>query len=862
MPSLPSHGIGPALGAPAAGGRSFSGSAALRRCRRSHDILPGLLALWTLGACALDREPPHETIEPGADYAEVAVALSEAIERERSAKSLGAVSVALVEGDSVVWAAGFGEEKAGRAAGPGTVYRVGSVSKLFTDIAVMRLAERGELDIDAPVTEYLLDFRPGGLQPGAPTRRAGSRAGGADADLSAAAASITLRQLMSHRAGLVREPPVGNYFDDSGPDLAASVASLNGTGLVYLPGTRTKYSNAGIAVVGRALEVTRETPFADHMRASVLDPLGMGSSAFLPEPELMGRLAEATMWGMDRAYYAAPSFELGMAPAGSMYSTVLDLARFMSAVFRIARGADLDEGVHLLDSATLELMWEPQFVPEGTATGFGLGFNVGELDGERAIGHGGAIYGFSTQLSFLPGQGLGVVVTSAVDLTNSFTSRVANAALEMMIAVRAGEALPPAGFPETAPVDPALARRLAGVYSDENGGLELDERGGRLFATGLEGGFTTELRTLGDTLIVDDRLSFGSRFLPEGDELVVLGAGGEAAARLAREPSVGAPPPPPAEWTGLIGEYGWDHNVLHILERRGELHALIEWFFLYPVSELPSESCGGGEGSACFAFPERGLYAGESLVFDRDPDGRASSVNVGSVIFTRRELGTESGETFRIDPVRPVSELLPEALAASPPTEAGPFRSPELVEPATLDSTLRLDVRYASTDNFMSSVFYDEARVFLQRPAAEALVRASAALRADGYGLVLFDGYRPWYVTRTFWDATPETQKIFVANPSNGSRHNRGSAIDLSLYDLASGEVVEMTGGYDEFSPRSFPDYPGGSSRQRWRRALLRRAMEDAGFAVYEAEWWHFDHEDWREYPILNLTFAELAAAN
>jgi D-alanyl-D-alanine dipeptidase len=355
-----------------------------------------------------------------------------------------------------------------------------------------------------------------------------------------------------------------------------------------------------------------------------------------------------------------------------------------------------------------------------------------------------------------------------------------------------------------------------------------------------------ELRARGDTLIVDDRASYGMRLLIDGDALVRPGAAGPP---LARRPEAGPPPPPPARWTGLIGEYGWDHNVLYILERAGRLHALIEWFFLYPLDEIT-------EG--VYAFPDRGLYHGERLVFQRAADGRATAVEAASVLFERRAVGTEAGETFRIEPVRPVSELRAEALAATPPAEAGPFRESDLVEVTTLEPGIRLDMRYASTNNFMSSVFYDEARLFLQRPAAEAVARAHRALAAHGYGLLLHDGYRPWHVTKMFWDATPESQKIFVADPANGSRHNRGAAIDLNLYDLRTGEPVEMVGGYDEFSARSFPDYPGGTSRQRWLRNLLRETMESEGFAVYEAEWWHFDHDDWREYAIQNATFNEL----
>ena len=103
-----------------------------------------------------------------------------------------------------------------------------------------------------------------------------------------------------------------------------------------------------------------------------------------------------------------------------------------------------------------------------------------------------------------------------------------------------------------------------------------------------------------------------------------------------------------------------------------------------------------------------------------------------------------------------------------------------------------------------------------------------------------------------FWDATPEPQRVFVADPANGSRHTRGAAVDLSLYDLRTGRSVPMVSGYDEFSPRAYPFYPGGTSEQRWFRALLRRAMQAEGFTVYDAEWWHFDHESWRRWAVGN----------
>jgi D-alanyl-D-alanine dipeptidase len=197
---------------------------------------------------------------------------------------------------------------------------------------------------------------------------------------------------------------------------------------------------------------------------------------------------------------------------------------------------------------------------------------------------------------------------------------------------------------------------------------------------------------------------------------------------------------------------------------------------------------------------------------------------------------------------------------AAAPQEPGERRKPELVELTTLDPTFKLDIRYATENNFCGTPFYSSARAFLQRPAAEALVRANRDLKPRGYGLLIHDAYRPWHVTRMFWDATPESGRAFVADPAKGSRHNRGCAVDLTLYDLTTGRPVEMVGGYDEFSTRSSPDYPGGTSLQVWHRELLRRAMEDQGFTVNEVEWWHFDYKDWPQYPILNATFEELLA--
>ncbi|PYP62104.1 MAG: serine hydrolase, partial [Gemmatimonadetes bacterium] len=195
----------------------------ISRVRLSFRVLSLALTatVFPLGASA------QITPAPRRDYGAVADQLERLIDREMHAQGLPIVSIALVDDQQVVWSRGFGmvDSAARKLAGPETVYRVGSVSKLFTDVAIMQLVEQGKVDLDAPVTTYVTAFHPHNPY-GRP---------------------ITLRQLMSHRAGLVREPPIGNYFDSTSPPLAATIASLNGTTLVYPPETHTKYSNAAIA---------------------------------------------------------------------------------------------------------------------------------------------------------------------------------------------------------------------------------------------------------------------------------------------------------------------------------------------------------------------------------------------------------------------------------------------------------------------------------------------------------------------------------------------------------------------------------------------------------------------------------------
>jgi CubicO group peptidase (beta-lactamase class C family)/D-alanyl-D-alanine dipeptidase len=754
----------------------------------------------------------HET----SDYSELERRLAEFIEHEIKDKQIPAVSIALVADGRTVVAKGFGQLRPdGGAVTPDTVYRVGSVSKLFTDLAVMQLAAGGKLDIDADVRRYLPDFNP--QNPfGTP---------------------ITLRQLVSHQSGLVRESPVGHYFDDTSPTLADTVKSLNDTALVYKPGTRTKYSNAGVSVAGLVVERLVGKPFEEHVREALLEPLQMKQSGFRHTSGTKENLAAGWMRSHHAPRFIAPDFALGTLPAGNLYASMNDLCNFLIAMLD---GGQFG-GKTIIDDKTLKLMWEPCRASSDKQHPFGIGFALGQIDGHRTFGHGGAVYGYATQLVGLPDDGIGVAASASLDGANGFTRRLTDYGVRLLLAKKAGKPLP--DIETSKPLPSKLVHNLPGTYASGHRLSHIFDYHGELYLH--DDSFLKRLRKLDDGLVVDDVAGYGPSVALIGDGQLLLS---DRSWQQIDEP---CPTESPERFKPLIGEYGWDHNPLYIYEDRGQLWALIEWFYFYPLTEIMP---------TVFAFPDDGLYHGEQLVFATDGKRPASHVVAASVRFDRRHSEVENGGTFRIKPRHPIDELYRLALEATPPKERRPRREPDFVDVTKHDPTIKTDVRYATTNNFMGAAFYHEPRAFLQRPAAEALVRVHRALIQRGYGLLVHDAYRPWYVTKMFWEGTPPHLRDFVADPEEGSKHNRGCAVDLTLFDRATGEAVTMVAGYDEMSPRSYPFYPGGTARQRWHRKLLRDAMQREGFDVHPLEWWHFDYKDWEQYPIGNLSFDDIDA--
>jgi D-alanyl-D-alanine dipeptidase len=316
--------------------------------------------------------------------------------------------------------------------------------------------------------------------------------------------------------------------------------------------------------------------------------------------------------------------------------------------------------------------------------------------------------------------------------------------------------------------------------------------------------------------------------------------------------AVALPREAPSDLKSLIGEYRSEHAALTVYEAHGAL--FVDGLGLHRAALRRLSATG-------FSAYAADAKASTTVNFEPARAQRAAAVVVAGTRLEFRDIGAEVVEKIRAGVKADTGQLRAAALHDKPPEEAKPKRAFDLVNLATVDPGIKFDIRYASSNNFIGFPLYERAEAYLQRPAAEALGRAERALASKGYGLLIHDAYRPWFVTKMFWDATPDADHVFVADPSQGSRHNRGCAVDLTLYDLKSGSAVEMTGRYDEMSPRSYADYIGGTSRQRGLRDLLRKEMQAQGFAVYPQEWWHFDYQDWHDYGIGNATFAELDTA-
>lgn len=180
----------------------------------------------------------------------------------------------------------------------------------------------------------------------------------------------------------------------------------------------------------------------------------------------------------------------------------------------------------------------------------------------------------------------------------------------------------------------------------------------------------------------------------------------------------------------------------------------------------------------------------------------------------------------------------------------------KLVEIKKYVPGIALDIRYATTNNFMHQQMYKEAKAFTRLPVAEALRAVQADLKKKGLGLKIYDAYRPYSVTVKFYEMAHDTN--FVADPRKGSRHNRGCAIDLTVINLKTGKELDMPTGFDSFSEKASDNYPSLPENEIENRELLKSVMQAHGFKIYRTEWWHYDFNGWAAFPLLDIAFEDI----
>ena len=174
----------------------------------------------------------------------------------------------------------------------------------------------------------------------------------------------------------------------------------------------------------------------------------------------------------------------------------------------------------------------------------------------------------------------------------------------------------------------------------------------------------------------------------------------------------------------------------------------------------------------------------------------------------------------------------------------------DLVDIMKLDSTIVVELKYATADNFLQDTLYSANICLLRRAVAERLVKVHHSLRPMGLGLKIWDGYRPLSAQKKMWEKLPDPR--YVADPKRGSNHNRGAAVDVTLVDLEENEL-EMPTDFDDFSRRAGSNYPYVSESAKRNRTILQDAMRAQGFLTISSEWWHFNDKDCKKYSILDV---------
>ncbi|MFN0127222.1 MAG: serine hydrolase domain-containing protein [Verrucomicrobiales bacterium] len=546
-----------------------------------------------LPALAAAMVAPLAPMNAETDYATAVPKLEAAVRQEMQDWGIGGVALALTDGTRIVHTGGFGE------ADVDSVFRAGSISKLFNAMAVMQMVEAGRIDLDAPLSDFPILALPHHPFPDAPP--------------------VTVRQLLCHRSGLQRESPVGGYFDSTEPTLAATCESLAGCVIATPPVVRTRYSNIAPSLAGHVVATLAGQPFERYQQERLLGPLGMDHSVWRRTDVAGGRVIVSRMriadgkGGFVRA--EAPLFDLGTIPAGNLFTTAPDLAKFLVELARAMRGEST-----VLRPSTVAEMWRPQF---DEAAGFGIAFVIGKFRHHRSVGHNGAVYGHSTALVFLPESQLGVVVLGNEDIVNARIGRLADLALSLMLEVKTGEKAPASANESALSAAAPPLDGFAGNFESRSFWAQWHVETGRLVGNCAsqpctltrrgDWEFLLNSRLHSDALVVFHRDAAGA--------IAGFTVGPQTFSRVA-EPA----PTLPELWKRYLGQYGPDFIPLVVHEKFGHLYVTTENMVDYRMTPVNRH---------VFGLPP-GMYVDELAVFLCDAAGQPHSIDFASMTFPRR----------------------------------------------------------------------------------------------------------------------------------------------------------------------------------------------------------------------------------
>lgn len=495
-----------------------------------------------------------------------AIALFEEIIRhEVEDKAIPSISYALVDREGLLAQGHIQRHDRHHEMRSDTCFRIGSITKTFTSLAIMQLVEKGLVDLDVDVSAYLPGFKPHNPFAG---REAGPHG-----------SQISLRKLLSHTAGMVREPKSGHYLDATRPPLAETVAELAASTLKQDPSVGAMhYSNAGIAIAGYVIEVMTGQSYSDYITQNILKPLHMENTSSGMTADIRERLAPADMWTLE-GDSPAPVFSLGGSPAGNIFSTPDDMAKYMQCLLR---GGFTPDGSSVVTPASLKTAWVPigkrPTMNDKVTSGYGLCFGVADMDGWTSVGHGGAVYGYASQMTLLPAAGIGVLILATLDFANQIATHLASQGLRILLAEKQ-MGMRPKIVPAPLLISDVQRATLPGIYRNHTTleVVEIRSKDEKLYLMGE--GVPLQIRPTGERdFVINGRIYGEGADYPymdlsfsDGDTLVWKGANWQ---RVKTHPVDEVP----ADIVAHLGEYGPDFNITYLTYSHGKLRCLIEYF--------------------------------------------------------------------------------------------------------------------------------------------------------------------------------------------------------------------------------------------------------------------------------------------